>query len=175
MAKQTIFTVKSSGTLGTLNTLENSLFEFITSKEFLSTVKVGDTLSEKQLKKQFAKWNTEKNTVNCSTLLNEKNCRNVVKVFASMVKSGTLTSSVIAKVTINQLHGNYAIDFVSSDTLNDEFTTKELEKKTPKTKTPLEFVMDYLSKEKNQNAIAIDSEKNTKIDAIVSLLETLKD
>lgn len=175
MAKTTIYTVKSSGSLGSLNTLENSLFEFITSKEFLSTVKVGDTLSEKQLKKQFAKWNNEKMTVNCSSLLNEKNCRNVCKYFASSIQSGSISSSVIGKVTVNQAHGNFAIDFVSSDTLNDEFTSKELEKKTSKVKTPLEFVMDYLSKEKNQNAIASDDTRADKINAIIDILNALKD
>lgn len=175
MAKTTIYTVKSSGSLGTLNTLENGLLEFISSDEFLSTVKVGDTLSEKQLKKQFAKWNNEKMTVNCSTILNEKNCRNVCKEFASRVQSGIISSCVIGKVTINQLHGNYAIDFVSSDTLNDEFTSKELTKKTVAKKTPLEFIFDYLSKENNQNAIASDDNKADKINSIIALLEGLKD
>ena len=172
--KNTIYSVKASGNISTLGKLEVKIYEFFTSKEFLSVVKVGDSYSEKKLKNQFASWNDEKMTVALNSIVNEKHCKNVCRFFASQVKSGLLKSSVIPTLHENKAHGNFSIDFVDASTLSTEYSDKELTEKKKTEKDALTFVMEYLSKEKTQEKITLDDARNDKINAIVALLETLK-
>lgn len=145
--KSTIYSVKGSNGIGNLSTVEKSIYEFMTSTEFLSVVKIGDSLSEKKLKNQFSKWNDEKMTVNVNSLISEKHCRNVSKFFCSNVKNGILASSVIPVVSENRAHGTFSIDFKSVETLKSEYTEKELsERKKTEAKKPVDFILSYLKK-----------------------------
>ena len=173
MAVSKIYSVKG-GNFGKLNNLENKVFEFMTSDEFLKVVKVGDSLSEKQLKKQFASWNKDRMTVNVATLINERNCRKIALMFVYGVKTGQIESKVIPVVSSNETHGNFAIDFKSIETIDSEYTEKELTIKGKKEKTVFEFLESYLSKESVQIAIDMTEGKNDKINAIISILEELK-
>ncbi len=172
--KSTIYTVKG-GSISKLNKLENAIYTFFTSKEFNDVVKVGDSYSEKKLKVQFSKWNDKKMTVNLNSLVTEKNCRKVCLAIASDIKSGSLTGfSVIPTLHENKAHGNFSIDFVSVDTLENEYTNNELTEKKTAEKDALTFIMEFLSKEKTQEKIILDDSRNDKIEAIKSILDTLK-
>lgn len=145
--KNTVYSVKGSNGIGKLNKTEVAIYEFMTSTEFLAVVQIGDSLSEKKLKNQFAKWNDEKMTVNVNSIVTEKTCRNVSKFFVANVKNGTLASSVIPVVSENRAHGTFSIDFKSVETLSNEYTDKELtEKKSKASKSAVEFILNYLNK-----------------------------
>ena len=148
--KSTIYGVKGNGGISKLNKLEVSIYEFFTSKEFLSVVQVGDSYSEKKLKTQFAKWNNEKMTVSLNSLVNEKNCKTVCKFFASQVKEGLIKSSVIPVLHENKAHGNFSIDFVDSSMLGNEYTDKELKPVERKVVNATEFIINYMNKHKEE-------------------------
>ena len=173
----TIYSVKG-GNIGNgkLSKLELKFFEFITSKEFLDTVKVGDSLSEKVLKVKFGNWNKEKMSVNVSTLINEKICRKVAFAFVNGVKDGTIKSNVIPVISVNKVHGNFSVDFKNVLTMDSEYSEKELTVKTgSKAKTAFEFLTNYLSKESVQLEIENTDGKNDKLNAIITILESMKD
>ena len=170
----TIYSVKGLN-VSKLNKLEIKVYEFITSSEFITSVKNGDSLSEKKLKSQFSSWNKEKLTVNVNSIVNEKTCRKVCLFIVSLVKNGILKSSVIPCVHINKPHGNFSIDFVDCKKLSENYTDKELTEKQKKIVTVFDFLTNYLSKESTITEIENTENRNDKIDAIVSILETLKD
>ena len=174
MAINSIYSVKGLN-VSKLNKLETKVYEFITSSEFMATVKNGDSLSEKKLKNQFSAWNKEKLTVNVNSIVNEKTCRKVCLFIVSMIKSGLLKSSVIPCVHINKTHGNFSIDFICVNKINENYTEKELTEKQKKIVTVFDFLTNYLSKESTITEIENTENRNDKIDAIVSILETLKD
>ena len=145
-----IYSVKAANGISKLNKLEVSIYEFFTSREFLSTVKVGDSYSEKKLKNQFAKWNDEKMIVTLNSLVNEKNCKTVCRYFALQVKDGFLDSLVIPVLHENKEHGNFSIDFVSSNALLNEYTENELTLKDVKKVNPTDFIINYLNKHQEE-------------------------
>lgn len=155
-----------------MNKLEGKLFEFLTSDSFLKAVKIGDSLSEKKVKGQFAKWNKDKMTVNVNTLLAEKNVLKIAKVVATAIKEGSYTVDCIPVVHINKAHGNYSIDFVNVSEYDAYYSEKKATEKAKK--TVFEFLESYLKKDSTKEAIENTDGKNDKIDAIISILEELK-
>ena len=157
--KNTIYTVKG-GKTAKLSKLENSVYEFFTSDEFLDVVKVGDSYSEKKLKNQFASWNDENLTVAVSTLLNEKNVRRVCLAIASDIKNGLLTGlSVVPTIHVNKADGTFSVDFVDVENLDAEYSAKELTPTERPSVDPTEFVINYITK--HADSIDMDLLKNT--------------
>lgn len=167
-----LYTVIGSAS-GKANKLEQKLIDFIFSDAFLNTVKVGDSLSEKKMRIQFTAWNKEKLTVNVNTIINAKNLLKVAKLLAKDIHDGLVTVDCIPVVHINKAHGNCSIDFVSASEYENYYTEKETKPKAKK--DVFEYLTDYLSKEDNQSMIASTDGKNEKLDAIIAILESLKD
>lgn len=148
--KNKIYTVKANNGISKLNKLEISIYEFFTSKEFLSVVNVGDSYSEKKLKIQFSKWNDEKMTVALNSLVTEKHCKTVCKFFASQVHEGLLKTTVIPVLHENKAHGNFSIDFVDATTIGNEYSDKELKPIEKKSVDATKFIIDYMNKHKDE-------------------------
>lgn len=140
--KGTIYTVKSNGNVAELSEFEKSVYACIAEKEY----KIGDSISEKSLKKDFAKWNDENMTVSLSTVLTERNMTRIARYHAFLVKSGSIKCGFIFKVRENKAHGNFSLDVLSADTLNSEFREKELTQREKKTVEPTEFIINYINK-----------------------------
>lgn len=168
--KNTIYTVKNGNGIGKLSKFEQSIYDFLTSG---IEWEVGTSLSEKELKKQFAKWNDEKMTVSASSLVNESMCKKIAKYHAFKVQSGELTSKVIFQVRVNKAHGNFSLDILDACNLFDEYSDKELKAKTITPVNPLEFISKYI--EKHSSDIEKIDGKNDTLSAIIATLESLKD
>ena len=138
----TIYTVKAGNGFGKLSTLEKSIYDFLTSKEF----EEGFSISEKQLKKDFAKWNEEKRTV--SSIPNENNIKKVCKAIAHDVKEKTLSFSTVPNCRLNKQHGNYSVDFISASKLLEEFTEKEIKLIEKPAVNATEYLIGYMTKHK---------------------------
>ena len=148
--KSTIYTVKSNGNVSELTDFEKSVYACIAEKKF----SIGDSISEKSLKKDFAKWNDENMTVPLSTVLTERNMVRIARHHAFLVKSGSVDCGFIFKVRENKAHGNYSVDVLSADTLNSEFREKELAKREKKAVDPTEFIINYINKHSEELALA---------------------
>lgn len=168
--KNTIYTVKNGNGIAKLSKFEKSIYDFLTSG---IEWEVGTSLSEKELKKQFAKWNDEKMTVSASSLVNESMCKKIAKYHAFKVQSGELSSKVIFQVRVNKAHGNFSLDILDACNLFDEYSEKELKEKAITKINPLEFISKYI--EKHSSEIETIDGKNESITAIIDFLETLKD
>lgn len=131
---------------GTLKGLEEKLYEFLTAKEFLQTVKVGDSYSEKKLKKQFIVLNDKKKSVDVSTIVNVKNAREVCKFIVNQFIDKKLELSCIPTVNYNDEHHNFSIDFVSADGIDKIYSKKELTVKDKINVNPTEFIIKYIKK-----------------------------
>lgn len=140
--KSTIYTIKSNGNVSELTDFEKSVYSCIAEKEY----KIGDSISEKSLKKDFAKWNDENMTVPLSTVLTEKNMVRIARHHAYLVKSNSIECDFIFKVRENKAHGNFSLDVLSADTLNSEFREKELTQREKKTVDATQFIINYMNK-----------------------------
>ena len=162
-----IYTVKNLK-VGKLSKFEKTIYDILTARNS----EIGDSISEKKLKSEFAKWNSEKMTVNVNTLINEKIAKKICLFFAMEVKNGTKKSPFIYQVRVNKAHGNFSLDVISSSVLNEEFTDKELSVKESIPIDVFEFLQKYINK--NAEAITASDNCNDKINSIVAILEALK-